>query len=82
MLELCQKLETLRHDNEVHKESIQAKITLLKDQCRLKDTEVKLLDDELMVKKQAAKEQDMEVWHELFRKSDTINLRLFYLKVT
>ncbi|KAL4238780.1 Kinesin-like protein kif16b [Mactra antiquata] len=57
---LHNKLETLRHDNDIHKQSIQAKITLLNDKCRLKDTEMKLLDDELMVKKQTAREQDME----------------------
>ncbi|XP_045187061.2 kinesin-like protein KIF16B isoform X2 [Mercenaria mercenaria] len=54
------KMETLRSDNEVHKQSVQAQITLLDDRCRLKDNEIQLLDDELLVKEQAAKEQDKE----------------------
>ncbi|XP_060590236.1 kinesin-like protein KIF16B [Ruditapes philippinarum] len=54
------KLETLRNDNEVHKKNVQAQLVLLEDRCRLKDNEIKLLEDELNVKTMAAKEQDME----------------------
>ena len=55
-------METLRSDNEVHKQNVQAQLVLLDDRCRLKDNEVKLLEDELVVKTTAAKEQDTEVY--------------------
>lgn len=54
-------MENLRAEAEKRKESIQEKITSLDDRCQLKDTELKLLQDELMVKKQTAREQDAEV---------------------
>ena len=54
-------METLRVETDTKKVSIQGKITVLEDKCRLKDTEVKLLEDELMVKKLSAREQDAEV---------------------
>ena len=44
------------------KASIQGQISVLEDKMRLKDTEVRLLQDELTVKKHAAIEQDAEVW--------------------
>jgi len=43
------------------KASIQGQISVLEDKMRLKDTEVRLLQDELTVKKHAAIEQDAEV---------------------
>lgn len=55
-------MESLRVDVEKRKESIQGQITVIEDKCRLKDTEIKLLDDELMVKKHSAGEQDNEVF--------------------
>ncbi|XP_052767507.1 kinesin-like protein KIF16B isoform X2 [Mya arenaria] len=57
---LHQKIEDLHLENECRKERTLGHITVLEDKCRLKDTEVKLLQDELAVKKQAAHEQDAE----------------------
>jgi len=44
------------------KASIQGQISVLEEKMRLKDTEMRLLQDELTVKKHAALEQDAEVW--------------------
>ncbi|KAH3848368.1 hypothetical protein DPMN_090729 [Dreissena polymorpha] len=54
-------MEDLRATNETRKKSVQGQIIVIEDKCRLKDTEVKLLQDELVVKKNAAFEQDSEV---------------------
>ena len=54
-------MEALRLENEKSKDIVQEKLTDIDDKCRMKETEIKLLQDELQLKKQDAIDQDSEV---------------------
>lgn len=55
-------MEDLRSEADKKKAGFQGKMTVLDNKCHLKDTELKLLEDELDLRKQSASEQDAEVY--------------------